>query len=110
MLDEFEVAVDDDSAYDVAEAILRIRRDCERGEFGEVVRLREEWAGRGGREVQVRVVEGDGEGEEESSEEESEEEEEEEDVEMGEAPPQRERPAPEIDEEGFQTVVSRKKR
>lgn len=53
----------------------------------------------------VRMEEGSS--EEEESEEESEEEG---DVEMGEAEAPRERRAPEIDEEGFQTVVSRKKR
>jgi pre-rRNA-processing protein TSR2 len=108
MLDEFEVAVDDDSAYDVAERIVRIRTQCERGDFAEVVAMREEWARRGGREVGVsglRVEE-----EEVSGEESSEEESEEEDVEMEEAEAPRERRAPEIDEEGFQTVVSRKKR
>ncbi|KFX85910.1 hypothetical protein O988_09856, partial [Pseudogymnoascus sp. VKM F-3808] len=47
-------------------------------------------------------------GEEES--EESESESEDEDEEMGEAPAPRERQAPQIDEDGFETVVSRKKR
>lgn len=104
MLDEFEVAVDDDSAYDVAERIMRIRTQCERGDFKEVVEMREEWQRRGGREMGVSGLRV----EEESGEEESEEEE---DVEMGEAETApRERREPEIDEEGFQTVVGRRKR
>ncbi|KFY70627.1 hypothetical protein V499_09032, partial [Pseudogymnoascus sp. VKM F-103] len=49
-----------------------------------------------------------GEGSEEESESESEEEDE--DVEMGEPQAPRERQAPQIDEDGFETVVSRKKR
>ncbi|OAF55627.1 hypothetical protein VC83_07562 [Pseudogymnoascus destructans] len=77
MLDEFEVAVDDGSAGDVADDIIRVRGECKGGE-GE---------------------ESESEGEEEDD-----------DVEMGEPVAPRERAAPQIDEDGFETVVSRKKR
>ncbi|OIW25205.1 hypothetical protein CONLIGDRAFT_85105 [Coniochaeta ligniaria NRRL 30616] len=36
MLDEFEVNVDDDSGFEVAESILRVRGECLRGKFDEV--------------------------------------------------------------------------
>ena len=108
MLDEFEVVVDDDSAWEVAETIMRIKKGCERGNFAEVQEMKRRWDERGGREIEVsgKVVtaEGDDDSEEESSEEE------EEDVEMGEAPAPREKAPPQIDEDGFETVVSKKKR
>lgn len=101
MLDEFEVNVDDDSAYDVAEEILQIRKDCERGEWGRVDALRRRWEARGGEaRIEFEVEEGS------SSEEDSDEEE---DVEMGDAPAPRERPAPQIDEDGFETVVKKRR-
>ncbi|OBT92229.1 hypothetical protein VE01_09999 [Pseudogymnoascus verrucosus] len=109
MLDEFEVAVDDGSAGEVADDIIRVRGECERGNFGGVEELKRRWeGGRGGRVVGQEVK--GGEGSEEESESESEEEEEDEDVEMGEPQAPRERQAPQIDEDGFETVVSRKKR
>lgn len=112
MLDEFEVNVDDESAYDVAAEIVRLRAQCARGVFDEVDRLRARWEGRRG----VRVVmekgedqdgdtdwddtDGDGDGESE-------------DEEMGEAPalvpaPKKEKKEPEVDEDGFTTVTRKR--
>ena len=108
MLDEFEVAVDDGSAGEVADAIVQIRGECERGNFGGVEELRRRWEGGRGRAVVGQEVQG--EEEESESESESESEEDDEDVEMGEPVALREKPAPQIDEDGFETVVSRKKR
>lgn len=115
MLDEFEVNVDDESGFDVAEQIVRMRRDCARGEFAEVRALKERWDQKGGRDVsqsqfkeQQRTDEED---ETDGSDYEDEEEEEGQDVEMGEAPQlvAREKPIPEVDEDGF-TKVTKKKR
>jgi pre-rRNA-processing protein TSR2 len=113
MLDEFEVNVDDESGFDVAEQIVRMRRDCARGEFAEVRALKERWDQRGGRDVpqsqfkeQQRTDE-----EDETDGSDYEEEEEGQDVEMGDAPQlvAREKPIPEVDEDGF-TKVTKKKR
>jgi pre-rRNA-processing protein TSR2 len=107
MEDEFETIVDDESAYEVAEQIMRLKRDCARGRFQEVEQLRQRWE-RMPQGVRVQVVEGteqeDTDGDSDS------EEDEDEDVEMGDAPPPKEKPAPEIDEDGFTKVVGKKKR
>ncbi|KFY46165.1 hypothetical protein V494_00572 [Pseudogymnoascus sp. VKM F-4513 (FW-928)] len=123
MLDEFEVAVDDGSAGEVADDIIRIRGECEKGNFGGVEELKRRWGlmahgvvetteelkrrweGRRGKQIVGQEVQGE-EDESESDESESEDE----DVEMGEPAAPREKPAPQIDEDGFETVVSRKKR
>lgn len=115
MLDEFEVNVDDESAYDVADNIMRFRKQCEEGKFQEVEELRARWLERekkgGDRGVEAtgfrRVERG-----EEEDETDWDSESEEEDEEMGDAPPPKpkEKVEPEVDEDGFTTVVSKKKR
>lgn len=115
MLDEFEVNVDDDSAFDVATEIVRLRGQCARGNFADVDRLLERWQARkGGRVDEGLFKKGededadtdwddtDGEGEGEGS-----------DDDMDEAPPlveapKKEKPPPEVDDDGF-TKVSRKR-
>jgi pre-rRNA-processing protein TSR2 len=109
MLDEFEVNVDDESGYDIAEQIIRLRRDVGRGNFVEVEQLKERWEKRGGQAIGFQRGE-DEEGETDGSDDESEDEDEDEDVEMGDAPTPRERPAPEVDEDGFTKVQGKKKR
>jgi len=111
MLDEFEVNVDDDSAYEIGEQIVRLRKDCGRGNFAEIQTMRTKWEARGGREVvsgfqnegEIEAEETDGEdGEDEDG-----------DVDMDEAPQLvrvRERAVPEVDEDGFTTVPNRRKR
>jgi len=113
MLDEFEVNVDDDSGYEVAEKIVRLRKDCSRGEFREVIAMKERWDQRGGSDVAGRqfmeVERGDEEDETDGSEEEDDDQE---DVEMDEAPQLvrvQEKVIPEVDDEGF-TKVTKKKR
>jgi len=118
MLDEFEVNVDDESGFEVAEQIMRLRRDCGKGDFTKVSQLKERWEKKekGGKQVEFKRVER---GEEEDDTdwdsddlEETDEEYEDEDVEMGDAPPTREKekPVPEIDEDGFIKVTGKKKR
>jgi pre-rRNA-processing protein TSR2 len=118
MLDEFEVNVDDESGFEVAEQIMRLRRDCGKGDFTEVSQLKERWErkGKGGKQVEFKRVER---GEEEDDTdwdsddlEETDEEYEDGDVEMGNAPPIREKgkPVPEIDEDGFIKITGKKKR
>jgi len=117
MLDEFEVNVEDDSAYEVAGLIIRLQKDCMGGDFGEVRELGERWKRRLGREEDVGELfekrEGD-EGEDETDGEEEEDEDERGlgDVEMDEAPPLvkiREHVAPEVDEDGFTKVVKKRR-
>lgn len=112
MLDEFEVNVDDDSGFDVAEQIMRIRKDCERGNFTEVGELRERWSRKGGKAVKFEKVERGEEDEETDwdSDDLEETEDEEGDVEMDDAPPPKDKPAPEVDDDGFTKVVNKKKR
>jgi pre-rRNA-processing protein TSR2 len=116
MLDEFGVNVDDDSAYEVAEQVVRLRGECLRGRLDGVEALRQRWASRGSSRVVFKQGEDeDGETDWDTDDDDGEEEEDEEgeedgDVEMGEAPaPRREKAEPEVDEDGF-TKVTRKKR
>lgn len=118
MLDEFEVNVDDESGFEVAEQIIRLWRNCGKGDFTEVSHLKERWEkkGKGRKQVEFKRVER---GEEEDDTdwdsddlEETDEEYEDGDVEMGDAPPIREKEklAPEIDKDGFTKVTGKKKR
>jgi pre-rRNA-processing protein TSR2 len=112
MLDEFRVNVDDDSGFEVAEQILRMRKDCGRGEFAEVRALKERWDSRGGKEVGEGLFNGVERREEEDETDGSVDDDEDEDVEMDEAPQLvrvREKVEPEVDDEGF-TKVAKKKR
>lgn len=109
MLDEFEVNVDDDSGYDVAVEIMRLRTQCSKGNFEEVDRLLERWQARKGDKVQFQMApdqdndtdwdETDGEDEDED---------------MDEAPPlvaaapKKEKAEPEVDEDGFTTVTRKR--
>ena len=113
MSDEFEVNVDDDSGYVVAEQIVRLRRDCGRGEFGEVLAMKERWDHMGGADViggQFKEVERR---EEEDETDDSVDESDERDiVEIDETPQLvrvKDKVIPEVDNEGF-TKVTKKKR
>ncbi|CAD6503602.1 BgTH12-03262 [Blumeria graminis f. sp. triticale] len=46
MLDEFEVNVDDDSAHEVAQTILRLIKDCGNGNWAEVLTMKARWDSR----------------------------------------------------------------
>ena len=112
MIDEFEVNVDDDSAFEVAEQIMRLRKDCGKGDFAEVEELRARWERNGGRNTtglfqQVERREEDDETDYDSDDSETDEN----DVEMEEAPPlvEKQKAVPEVDEDGF-TKVTKKKR
>lgn len=110
MLDEFEVAVDDGSAGDVADQIVALRKQCEKGDFEGVRELERRWASKGGKVDAFQRGE-----DEEGSTDGSDDEDDEGDVDMDEAPSlvetrePREPVAPEVDEDGF-TKVTKKKR
>lgn len=107
MNDEFEVAVDDGSAGDIADRICVVREEVLKGEFGTVKALWEEWKEKGDKKVVFSKVE-------EEDQETDGEDEEDEDVDMEDAPPApqppRERIEPEVDEDGFTKVVGRKRK
>lgn len=108
MLDEFEVAVDDDSSFDVAAELIRLRGQCRTGNFEEVERLEARWAAAKGKKVVMEAgaeedQDTDGEGSEGES-----------DEEMEDAPgvaeprERRERLEPEVDEDGFTKVTKKR--
>lgn len=129
MSDEFEVAVEDGSEREVAEALVRLYGECGRGEVAGVDALRRRWeegtrrgangGGAGGGAGSVanmfkRVEDPDQDTDWESAGSDDDDEEEEDeggDVRMDDVPegPSREKKAPEVDEDGF-TKVTRKKR
>lgn len=113
MLDEFEVNVDDDTAFDVATEIVRLRGQCARGQFDEVDRLLERWQARKGEKVHFKHGEDqDGETDWEDDDDEADEDS---DDDMDDAPalvesaaPKKEKAPPEVDDDGF-TKVTRKR-
>lgn len=112
MLDEFEVNVDDDTAFDVAAEIVRLRGQCARGQFDEVDRLLERWQARKGEKVHFKHGE-DQDGE--TDWEDDDDEDGDSDDDMEEAPalvesaaPKKEKAPPEVDDDGF-TKVTRKR-
>lgn len=109
MLDEFEVNVDDESGFDVATEIVRIRAQCGRGNFEEVDRLLARWESRKG----AKVVMKQGEDQDNDTDWDDTDGEEGEDEEMDEAPalvaaPKKEKKEPEVDADGF-TMVTKKR-
>jgi pre-rRNA-processing protein TSR2 len=113
MNDEFDVVVDDESAGEVAERIMEVRKAVEKGEFEAVRQMWAEWeAKRGQRGSAVAGFRKGEDVEQETDEDESDDDEG--DVDMGEAPAlvraPRERVEPEVDEDGFTKVVGKKKR
>lgn len=112
MLDEFEVNVDDDSGFDVATEIVRLRGQCAKGSFEDVDRLLERWTSRKGDKVVFKQGQ-DQEGEETDWDDtDGDDGDDDEDEEMTEAPAlvsaKKEKAEPEVDEDGF-TKVTRKR-
>jgi pre-rRNA-processing protein TSR2 len=112
MQDEFDLNVEDESEIPVAEEIMKLRKETLEGNFTGVEAAKRRFEERGGRIPQnLQVVEhkhDDDESREDDSDDDD-------DVEMGDAAPAlvpapRERQEPEVDEDGFTTVVSKKKR
>ncbi|KAK4221615.1 Pre-rRNA-processing protein TSR2-domain-containing protein [Podospora fimiseda] len=115
MLDEFELAVDDDSAYEVAEQVVSMRNGCLRGKFDQVEKLAKRWEAKQGKNEKIEVVFKKGDDQDDETDwDTDDDEEDEDDVEMGEAPelvnaPRKEKEEPEIDEDGFQKVTRKKR-
>lgn len=115
MLDEFEVVVDDDSPAEIAASIMKGRQRILQGDLSDVDRMLARWEEqqkKGHEKLVFQRVEEKDDGQDtdwESSDEE------EEDAEMEDAPQlvsaiKQEKPAPEVDEDGFVKVVGKKKR
>jgi pre-rRNA-processing protein TSR2 len=121
MADEFEVNVEDDTAYQVAQVIMEIRSTTQEGDFSIVEKLHSDWVAKNKIPTATftkveKSDEDDTDGDSVDLEEDSEDEDEGEDVEMNDAPAQehpqerRQNSEPEVDEDGFTKVVSKKKR
>jgi pre-rRNA-processing protein TSR2 len=119
MNDEFEVNVDDGSAEEVAARIVGLRKLTLQGDFVEVDRMYEQWVERqkkGGSDVKFQKVERREEDDDTDwdSDDMEDDDDEAEDVDMDEAPAlakaPREKGEPQVDEDGFTTVVAKKKR
>ncbi|KAI0168963.1 pre-rRNA-processing protein TSR2 [Hypoxylon sp. FL1284] len=110
MWDEFETNVDDESEVEVADRILKARAHCAAGSFEYVEDLRRRWLATKGKAIEIHVEDG---GDQETDWESDDDDDDDDDVQMDEAPAlvaaPKERPPPEVDEDGF-TKVTRKKR
>ncbi|KAI0010379.1 pre-rRNA-processing protein TSR2 [Xylariaceae sp. FL0662B] len=110
MWDEFEADVDDDSELEVADRIMNVRAQCASGNFDGVEDLRRRWLATKGKTVKVEETDG---GDQDTDWESADDDEDDEDVEMGDAPAlvavPKEKPPPEVDEDGFTTVTRRKR-
>jgi len=112
MQDEFDVNVEDETEVGVASGIMRLRTQIQEGDLSGVEEVKARWEKRKGKKETVNVVENKTEHDDLDDDDEDDEDDEG-DVEMDEAPslaPVREKQEPEIDEEGFQKVVSKKRR
>lgn len=107
MNDEFDVAVDDESAGEIADRICAVRAEVTKGEYAAVNALWEEWKVKGDKKVVFSQAEAGDEDQETDGDEDDD------DVDMDDAPPvpqqPRERIEPEIDDDGFTKVVGRKR-
>lgn len=117
MIDEFEVNIDDDSGLEVARSIVKARSQCAIGDFSDEVKsLNERFANRKGNKVDQMFKKAEDQDQDtdwESGDSDEDDEDNGGDVDMDEAPPlvpvRKEKPAPEVDEDGF-TMVTKKKR
>ncbi|KAH6865383.1 pre-rRNA-processing protein TSR2 [Alternaria rosae] len=113
--DEFGVRVEDETEVAVAREIMAIRKEIGEGNTAMVDALQKKWEERKGKEIatgSVNVKETNQDFEGDSVDEETDEDE---DVDMDDAPAlvpakPKSKPEPEIDEDGFTTVVGKKKR
>jgi pre-rRNA-processing protein TSR2 len=111
VLDEFELNVDDGTGFEVAQTIMRIRKQTLEGDFGEVQEMQRKWDEKDNVErIEFQVVANDDNDTDWDS---DDVESSGEDVEMAEAPiekPKLDKVNAEVDEDGFTKVVGKKKR
>ncbi|KHO01782.1 Pre-rRNA-processing protein TSR2 [Metarhizium album ARSEF 1941] len=116
MMDEFEVNVDDDSSTEVAGNIVRARAQCAIGQFDEVNKLGQRFQNLKGNKVDQlfqKAEDADQDTDWESDHDEEDDDDDAGDVDMDDAPAlpsaPKEKPAPEVDEDGFTKVTHKKK-
>ncbi|KAG5984268.1 hypothetical protein E4U55_005426 [Claviceps digitariae] len=118
MIDEFDVNTDDDSGMEVANNIVRARAQCAIGQFDEVKKLAERFNNLKGSNVgtmfkQAEDADQDTDWESDDEDEDGEEGDEKNeggaDVDMADAPAPKEKPAPEVDEDGFTKVTNKRR-
>jgi pre-rRNA-processing protein TSR2 len=113
MVDEFEVNVDDDSALEVAQQIVRARAQCAAGQFDETNALAERFAKlKGGKVGQMfRKAEDPNQDTDDEPDDSENDDDEGSDEDMGDAPAlaPKEKQEPQVDQDGF-TMVTKKKR
>lgn len=113
MSDEFEVNTDDDSSLEVAENIIRAHTQCAVGQYEYVQRLAERFGNLRAGNVDTLFKQAEDANQdtdwESDDDEDGDDDEGSADAVMADAPAPRERPAPEVDEDGF-TKVTHKKR
>ncbi|KAL5877592.1 rRNA accumulation-related protein [Pyricularia oryzae] len=107
MMEEFETAVQDDTAYDVAEQIVQLWTQCCKGSVAEVNKLAERWQAKKGKTVVFKKVD-DADQDTDWDDTDGEEDDEDDEDEAPALVEKREKPPPEVDEDGF-TKVTRKK-
>lgn len=120
MNDEFDAVLEDGSAEEVAIRILALQKSTSQGNFEVVNEMFKFWEERESRGESVKFLEGVEEQDETDSDSDDMDQEEEDegndeaDVEMEDAPElvkiPKEKPSPEVDEDGFTKVITRKKR
>lgn len=109
MVDEFDVNVDDDSAYELATQIIGLRTQCAIGEFQEVIALQRRFAERKGAKVDQMFKKAEDPNQDTDGDSDDSDDDDDDDVEMGDAPSApREKQEPQVDEDGF-TLVTKKK-
>ncbi|KAH6678842.1 pre-rRNA-processing protein TSR2 [Plectosphaerella plurivora] len=123
MMDEFDVNVDDASGFDIARQIISLRADCARGRTTALDELRTKYQSRKGKKVQAQAAATENDDEDDDSDSDSDASEggalnwaddvnDSHDVVMDEAPQlvsaSRPKPEPEVDDDGFTTVVRRR--
>ncbi|KAJ6787897.1 hypothetical protein PWT90_01880 [Aphanocladium album] len=113
MVDEFEVNVDDDSALEVAQQIVRARTQCAVGQYDETNALAERFAKLKGSKVGQMFQKAEDPNQDTDDEASGSDDDDDDDggsdVDMGDAPAPREKQEPQVDEDGF-TMVTKKKR
>ncbi|KAI0184847.1 Pre-rRNA-processing protein TSR2-domain-containing protein [Xylaria flabelliformis] len=115
MFDEFEANVDDQSEAQVADRIMKCRTQCAEGNFALVEELRARWLDTKGKKVVAQAAaDPDQDTDWESGSDDDDEESGNADVDMDDAPAlvpvaPKEKPQPEIDEDGFEKVSRRKR-
>ncbi|KAI1309266.1 Pre-rRNA-processing protein TSR2-domain-containing protein [Xylaria venustula] len=114
MFDEFEANVDDQSEAEVADRIMKCRSQCAEGNFTLVEELRARWLDTKGKKVVAQAAADPDQDTDWESGSDDDEDDDDNDVEMDDAPAlvpvaPKEKPQPEIDEDGFEKVTRKKR-